>query len=109
MIHLREQQPDGALGFLDETWWSRLARPAVHRWAEVDHPLRLVEQVVAKDDADPTALAGYGLLVRCPQQAEQVWLRFVDGRPVSAITEPFLDGCCSRLQEAGVRVWVLIS
>jgi hypothetical protein len=108
LIQLTEQQPDWALGFLDETWWSRLARPAVHSWAEVDHPLRLVEQVVAKDDADPKALAGYGLLVRCPQQAEQVWLRFVDGRPVSAVTTQFLAWCCSKLQALGVRVWALV-
>jgi hypothetical protein len=62
LIQLREQQPDWALGFLDETWWSRLARPALHSWAEVDHPLRLVEQAVAKDDCAPKALAGCWLL-----------------------------------------------
>jgi hypothetical protein len=27
---------------------------------------------------------------------------------VSALTEQFLDGCCVRLQQAGVRVWALI-
>ena len=30
-------------------------------------------------------------------QAEQVWLRFVDGRPISAITTQFLDWCLARL------------
>src|SRR5262249_320095 len=100
--------PDWALGFADEVWWSRLARPALHAWAEADHPLRLVEQTVAKADADPKALACYGLLVRCAQQEEAVWLRFVDGRPVSALTTQLRDWCCARLEALGVRVWGLI-
>jgi hypothetical protein len=49
--------PTWALGFQDETWWSRLARPALHAWAEPDQPLRLVEQTVATNDPDPKALA----------------------------------------------------
>jgi len=36
------------LGFEDETWWSRLAQPALHAWVEPDQPVRLVEQTVAK-------------------------------------------------------------
>ncbi len=111
MIHLAEQQPDWALGFLDETWWSRLARPALHTWAAPAQPLRLVEQAVAKDDPDPKALAGYGLLVRRAEpvgHAEQVWLRFVDGRPVSAVTTQFLAWCCRKLEALGARVWVVI-
>ena len=43
-----------------------------------------------KDDADPKALAWYGVLLRQVGQPEQVWLRLVDGRPVRAITEQFL-------------------
>jgi transposase len=63
---------------------------------------------VPTGDPDPKALACYGVLLRQPGQPERVWLRFVAGRPVSALTEQFLGGCASRLQEAGVRVWVLI-
>src|SRR5207248_1898245 len=78
--------PAWVLGFEDEVWWSRLARPALHSWAEADQPLRLVEQTVAKDDPDPKALACYGLLVRGAAAAggwqEETWLRFVAGRPV---------------------------
>ena len=33
------------MGYEDETWWSRFAQPRLHVWAEVDKPLRLVEQV----------------------------------------------------------------
>ena len=67
-----------------------MARPALSSWAEPDQPLRLVEQTVAKEDPDAKALACYGLLVRSITRAgdwqEQTWLRFVDGRPVSAVT-----------------------
>ena len=96
------------LGFADEVWWSRLAQPPLHAWAEADHPLRLVEQTVAKEDPDPKALACYGILLRRPGVAEAVWLRFVDGRPVSALTTQFLDWACTKLQTQRVPVWVLI-
>ena len=33
--------------------------------------------------------------------ADRMWLRFVDGRPVSAITAAYLDWCCRKLQAAG--------
>jgi hypothetical protein len=95
------------VGFADETWWSRLARPALHAWRE--DPLRLVEQVVAKDDADPKALACYGLLVRSGDGTpEDLWLRFVDGRPVSALTTAFLAWCGERLTAAGATTLVVI-
>jgi transposase len=97
-----------ALGFADEVWWSRLAQPHLHAWAEADQPLRLVEQTVAKDDPDPKALACFGVLLRRRAQAEAVWLRFVVGRPVSALTIAFLDWCCPKLEALGVPVWVLI-
>jgi len=37
-----------------------------------------------------------------------MWLRFVTGRPVSAISIQFLDWCCERLQLLGKRNWLLI-
>ena len=89
-------------------WWSRLAQPQLHSWAPTDQPLRLVEQTVAKGDPDPKALACYGVLLRQAGHEEHVWLRFVDGRPVSAITEQFLGWCCDQLQAVGIRVWALI-
>ena len=104
--------PTWALGFEDETWWSRLAQPALHAWAEPDQPLRLVEQTVTKDDPDPKALACYGLLVRWAEptgrQHVEAWLRFVDGRPVSALTIQYLAGCCARLQALGKTALLLV-
>ena len=100
------------LGFQDEVWWSRLAQPALHSWAEPDRPLRLVEQAVAKEDPDPKALACYGLLLRSAAAdggwREETWLRFVDGRPVSAVTTEYLAWCCARLQAAGKEALLLI-
>ena len=37
-----------------------------------------------------------------------MWVRFVDGRPVSSITTRFLSWCCQKLQAADKKVWVLI-
>ena len=109
LIALARTRPDWALGFQDETWWSRVARPSLSAWAEDDDPLRLVEQTVAKDDPDPQALACYGLLLRADASApERVWLRFVDGRPVSVVTTAYLDWCAERLATHGKRVMVLI-
>jgi transposase len=95
------------VGFADETWWSRLARPALHTWSEAV-PVRLVEQTVAKDDPDPKALACYGLLLRDGPLAEAMWLRFVDGRPVSTLTTAFLAWCAQRLAAIGMRTMVVV-
>ncbi len=106
--------PEWALAFEDEGWWSRLAHPALHAWADPDRPLRLVEQTVAKDDPDPKALACSGLLVRwwergpAARAREEAWLRFVDGRPVGAITTRFLDWSCAKLAAAGKRALLLV-
>jgi hypothetical protein len=48
----------------------------------------LVEQSVAKDDPDPKAISCYGLYV---PEFEKVWVRFVEGRPVSGMTTRFLS------------------
>jgi hypothetical protein len=86
-----------------------VARPGLSAWATDGHPVRLVEQTVAKADPDPKALACYGLLLRSAAKAdERMLLRFVDGRPVSAVTTAFLGWCCERLAAQGTRVLVLI-
>jgi transposase len=107
MIALAGTHPDWALGFQDECWWSRVARPALHAWTD-DDPVRLVEQTVTRSDPDPKALACYGLLLRRSTAAEEVWVRFVDGRPISAVTEQFLEWTCQRLAATGVTTLVLV-
>jgi hypothetical protein len=100
------------LGFQDETWWTRVSQPSLHAWTEEGQALRLVEQVVPKDDPDPKALACYGLLVSCPGApdtlSEQVWLRFVEKRPVSAVTTQFLVWCCEKLEQIGKRALLMV-
>lgn len=112
LIRLAASHPTWALGFQDEVWWSRLALPAVSSWTDVGQPLRLVERAVAPDDPDPKALACYGLLVRSARPEggwqEQTWLRFVAGRPVSAITIEYLTWCCAKLQAAGKQALLLV-
>jgi transposase len=104
LIRLAAARPDFVLGFADETWWSRLALPATHAWADEGRPLRLVERAVAKDDPDPKALAAYGLYLPA---TNETLLRFVDGRPVSALTTQFLAWCADRLAARGVTALLL--
>ena len=78
----RWPSPTWALGFGDEVWWSRLAQPNQHGWTDAEATHKLQELTPPTDDPDPKALACYGLLVRPrPQQADQMWLRFVDRAP----------------------------
>ena len=112
LIRLAKNHPEWALGFEDETWWSRLATPEMHAWAEAGKPLRLVEQSVARDDPDPKALACYGVLVRWfgadGVMREQPLLRFVDGRPVSGVTTAFLEWTCTKLEALGKKALLLV-
>ena len=103
-MRLVAQQADWVLGFVDESWWSRVAQPALHSWT-AEKPLRLIEQDLPKGDPDPKALACYGLL---RTDANEVWLRFVDGRPVSYVTTAFLAWVCERLAREHKRVLALV-
>lgn len=71
---------------------------------------RLVELNLPKDDPDPKALACYGVLVRSsvPETADQMLLRFVEGRPVSNVTTDFLAWGCERLAAQGKTAWLLV-
>jgi transposase len=112
LIRLARTHPDWLLGFEDEVWWSRLAHPSLHAWQDEGHPLRLVEQTGAADDPDPKALACYGLLARYWDEqhhwTEAMWLRLVDGRPVSAVTIDFLAWCAAQAAALGKRAVLLV-
>jgi hypothetical protein len=98
-------EPEWAVGFEDECWWSRLALPTFNSWTEEGKPLRLIQKSVAKDDPDPEAISCYGLYM---PEFDERWIRFVDGRPVSSITTQFLRWCAQKLEEIGKKVVVLI-
>lgn len=113
LIRLTSQHSDWVIGYQDEVWWSRYAQPHLHSWSPDGKPLRLVEQVALGKDDTPKALACYGILLRhCPRQAEQwveeMWLRFVEGRPISGITTQFLEWCCEKLARRGKPVLILV-
>ena len=89
--------------------WSRLAQAPQHRWVEGRAVTRLQELTCAKGEPDPKAFACYGLLVgRSRPQAEQMQLRVVAGRPVSAVTTDFLSWGCDRLAEQGITALLLV-
>ena len=103
------------MAFEDEVWWSRVAAPGCAAWTPVEAPLRLVEVAVPK--GEPKALACYGLLVRgqpargdvaAPIPGDELWLRFVDGRPVSAITTQFLTWGAAQAAARGLTtlLWI---
>ena len=71
------------LGFEDEVWWSRYAQPHLQTWTD-DKPLRLIQNELDRHDAEPKAVACYGLL---RTDTQSMLLRFVDGRPVSWVTD----------------------
>jgi hypothetical protein len=104
LIAWATRHPDWVLGFEDEVWWSRLTQPVLAAWT-ADQPLRLVAPTVAKTDPDPKALACYGLL---RADTHEVWLRFVDGRPVSGLTTQFLAACCAEVARAGKTALLLV-
>ncbi len=105
LIRLAENHPEWVVGFEDETWWSRFEQPGLHSWAEAGEPMRLLQKQARKDDPDPKALSCYGLYL---PELGRTWLRFVDGRPVSAITTQFLSWSCQRLEEMGKKALLLI-
>jgi hypothetical protein len=97
--------PEWAVGFEDECWWSRVALPTLNAWSADGEPLRLVQRSLAKDDPEPKAISCYGL--HLPEIGE-TWIRFVDGRPVSSITTRFLEWSLKKLEEAGKKILLLI-
>jgi hypothetical protein len=104
LIRLAEANPEWVLGYADEVWWSRLTQPALFSWTESE-PLRLQELTAEKTDPDPKALSCYGLL---RADTETLWLRFVQGRPVSGITTQFLGWVCEQLVQEGKTALLLI-
>ena len=105
LIRLAASHPDWVLGYQDETWWSRLALPALHAWTAEGDPLRLVERSAPKGDTDPKALSCYGLL---RADTGRMMVRFVSGRPVSQVTEDYLAWVCERLQAEGKTALLLV-
>jgi transposase len=103
-IHLASKHPDWVLGFLDEVWWSRLARPPLRAWSAGD-PLKMHVLSRPEDDPDPIAICCYGML---RQDIDKVMLRFVEGRPVGDVTAQFLAWVCAQLEAEGKTRLIVI-
>jgi len=95
LSRLAAQPGAWGLGFVDESWWSHVAPPTLHSWT-AEPPLQLIEQDIPTADQDPKALACYGLL---RTDANTVWRRFVDGRPMSHVTTALLPWVCALLAQ----------
>jgi transposase len=101
LIERASRRADWVLGFQDETWWTRLAQPDLRAWAGAE-PLRLLPN---ERGGGKEALACYGLL-RADTGA--MLLRFVEGRPVSQVTEDYLAWLCGLFAKEGKKVFVLV-
>lgn len=93
-IRLADRHSEWVVGFLDEVWWSRIARPPLRAWSTGD-PVKMHVLSRRADDPDPVALCCYGLL---RQDTDRVMLRFVEGRPVGNVTAQFLAWVCNQLE-----------
>ena len=107
MMEVAGADPEWAIGFEDECWWSRVALPTLSTFSEEGSPPRMIQQSVAKDGPEPKAVSCYGLYL--PEQTlNDMWIRFVAGRPVSSITTQFLSWCLEGLEKMGKKVLLLI-
>ena len=92
------------MGCQDAVWWSRLAQPNLHTWTD-DQPLPLVQNEPDRHAPEPKAVACSGLLRAATQG---MLLRFVAGRPVSAVTTPFLAWLTACLAAEGKTALLLV-
>lgn len=67
--------------------------------------MRLQELTAEKTDPDPKALSCYGLL---RSDTEKIWLRFVQGRPVSSVSTQVIEWVCEQLAKEGKRALLLV-
>lgn len=92
------------MGFEDAVWWSRYAQPHLQTWT-ADKPLHMIQNEPDRHDPEAKAVACYGVL---RLDTQSMLLRFVDGRPVSAVTTQFLQWVTDRLAAEGQTALVLV-
>ena len=56
-MEVADGNPEWAIGFLDECWWSRVALPTLSSFSEKGEPHRMIQRSVAKDDPEPKAIS----------------------------------------------------
>src|SRR5687767_238658 len=106
-MSVAEADPEWAVGFEDECWWSRLALPTLSSWVEEGKPLRLIQQSVAKDDLKvrrPSPATG-SLCARVQRDVVEVCGWSARER---YITTQFLRWCTDKLEAVDKKVLLLI-
>jgi hypothetical protein len=104
LITLASKQPDWVLGFEDEVWWSRLARPTLNAWTD-GPPLKVQLLKGDRDDPDPDAIACYGIL---RNDTHKVAVRFVENRPLADVTIQFVDWICWSIAKEGKKRLIVV-
>src|ERR687897_1690646 len=72
LMEVADGNPEWAIGFEDECWWSRVALPALSSFSEGGKPHRMIQQSVAKDDPIPKRSPATGST--CPRSAARCGL-----------------------------------
>lgn len=80
-----------------------MSDPNLHAWASREQPARYLAKEVPA--GEKKALACYGLWL---PDSQEMLLRFVVGRPVSAGTEAFLEWLSAQRYQAGKRALLLV-
>src|SRR5262249_40253628 len=101
LIEQAAARPNWGRGFQDRTGGPRLAQPDLFAWAGEKRRPRLPNG----GGGGKKALAVSGLL---RGDTGEMLLRFVEGRPVSQVTEDYLGGLVARFAKEGKKVFVLI-
>jgi hypothetical protein len=95
-----EQDPEVALWWQDECWFSRFAQPNAHAWGGID----LLERAIPANTPDK-ALACYGAVQHGTDQME---LAFCPGQPNSTFTLAFLSRVLVATEQAEKRVAIVV-
>ena len=77
----------------------------MHAWTAADQRLRLQDKAEEVPEGEPKALACYGLWL---PESEQMLLRFLEGRPVSAATEAYLEWVSVELHQQGNQALLMV-
>lgn len=77
----------------------------MHTWSPADTPLHLPDKAGKVPKGEPKALACYGLWLAGPGR---MLLRFVSGRPVSAVTVDYLEWVSTTLHQEGKQALFLV-
>ena len=80
----------------------------MHTWSSEGEVTRLLDKRDGVPKGEPKALSCYGVWLPEEGARGRMLLRFVEGRPVSAVTEPFLEWVSQELYAAGKQALLLV-